>query len=48
MPTYSLFFHVKIVLNGETSPELNQGKCLFWKLPGEACFSKSESVGEQR
>lgn len=39
---------VKIVLNVESSPEVNQGKRLLWKLLENVCFSKSESVREQR
>lgn len=39
---------IKISLYGESGPDLNQGKSLFWKLLENVCFSKSESVREQR
>lgn len=38
---------VKIDLNDESIPELNQGKRLFWKLLKHTCFSKTESVRGQ-
>ena len=39
---------IKISLYGESGPDLNQGKSLFWELLKNVCFSKSESVREQR
>ena len=39
---------IKISLYGESGPDLNQGKSLFWELLENVCFSKSESVREQR
>lgn len=39
---------IKMGLYGECDPDLNQGKSLFWELLENVCFSKSESVREQR
>lgn len=41
-------FQVKIGLNNEYSSDLNQSKCLLWKLLENTGFSKSESVREHK